>query len=61
MIREFYFDYDFKENESYLLEANFDLNTDLSLPLNVEADLSIQNNLVVDFEDLEISQDCCRD
>lgn len=61
MIREFYFDYDFKENESYSLEANFDLMTDLNLPLDVEADLSIQNNIIVDFDDLEISQDCCRD
>ena len=61
MTKEFYFDYDFKENESYSLEANFDLMTDLNLPLDVEADLSIQNNIIVDFDDLEISQDCCRD
>ena len=57
MINEFLFEYDFRENESYNLEAEFDFNEDLVNPINIEADLSIQNVLVADLGDIQINQE----
>lgn len=58
---EFLFEYDFKENESYTLEADFDFNEELNLPLDIEVDLRTQNNLIVNMSDIQICQECTRD